>query len=435
MFRYQVLPASFFAENRQRFQACMKSQTAAVFFSNDLLPLNSDEHHRFWQNSNFYYLAGLDQEKCILLLFPDAPASEYRELLFILKTNEQIQVWEGWKYSIEEAQQASGIQSVRFVDEWDDVLHFLISHIDGFYLDFNEHDRNRLHYPTAAHRFAERLRNLFPAHALYRANPILQNLRSIKSAPEIEQIKRACQITEQAFRRILPFVRPGVWEYEIEAEIIHEFIRSGSSGHAYEPIVASGANACVLHYNQNASVCQDGDLILFDFGCQYGNYSSDLSRTIPVNGRFTERQRQVYDAVLRIHRACVQLLAPSHRCIESYHREVGKIVESELIGLGLLDRVDVEHQDPTRPLYKKYFMHGTSHHLGLDTHDIGSRFAPFQAGMVLTCEPGIYIPAEKIGIRIENDILITENGPVDLMATIPIQAEEIETLMHERFSV
>ena len=428
MFRYQPLPASFFAANRQRFVSHMLPGTAAVFFSNDLLPVNSDEHYRFWQNSNFYYLSGLDQEKCVLFLFPDAPAPEYREMLFVLKTNEHIQVWEGWKYSIEEAIYASGIESVRYVEDWEDVLHFMISHISGFFLDFNEHDRNRLHFPTAAHRFAERLRNLFPAHTLHRANPILLNLRSIKSEPEIEQIRRACQITEQAFRRVLSFVQPGVCEYEI----VHEFIRSGSAGHAYEPIIASGANACVLHYNQNASICHDGDLILFDFGCQYGNYSSDLSRTIPINGRFTDRQRQVYDAVLRIHRACVQLLVPSDHCIDSYHREVGKIVESELIGLGLLDRTLVQNQDPARPLYKKYFMHGTSHHLGLDTHDLGSRFAPFQAGMVLTCEPGIYIPEERIGIRIENDILITSNGPVDLMASIPIEAEEIETLMNER---
>lgn len=432
MFRYQPLPSSLFVNNRRRFVERMQPGAAAVFFSNDLLPVNSDQHFKFDQNSNFYYLSGIDQEKCALFLFPDAPSPEYREILFILPTSEEIQIWEGWKYSIEEAREASGVSHIRYVSDFDNVLYHLVSHIDGFFLDFNEHDRNRLHYPTAAHRFAERLRQEFPAHKLHRANPILLNLRMIKQEPEVDQMKRACDITEKAFRRVLGFVKPGILEYEIEAEIIHEFIRNGSAGHAYEPIIASGPNACVLHYGQNNAVCKDGDLILFDFGCQYGNYSSDLSRTVPVNGRFTERQLAVYNAVLRIMRACIQMLVPSDHTLDSYHKEVGKIVESELIGLGLLDKTDVANQNPDRPLYKKYFMHGASHHLGLDTHDLGSRYAKFQAGMVFTCEPGIYLPEEGFGIRIENDILVTTDGPVDLMANIPIEADEIETLMNEQ---
>lgn len=429
--RYTPPPASFFADNRKNFMARMAPGSAAVFFSNDIVPDNADMHYKFVQNSNMYYLTGIDQEEAILFLFPDAPSHRFQEVLFTKKTNEHIQVWEGWKYSKEEAGEASGIAQVKWLEEFDQTFRRLVSHFDSVYMDFNEHDRNSLWYNNANYRFANRLQREYPAHQIRRASPILEELRMIKSEPELEQMKRAIEITGDAFRRVLRRVQPGYMEYEVEAEILHEFIRRGATGPAYTSIVASGANACVLHYTQNNTAMRDGDLLLMDFGAEYGNYSADLSRTIPVNGRFNERQRQVYDAVLRVQRACIEMLRPSDLTLDEYHTEVGRIMEAELIELELLTRDEVEQQSPEAPAYKKYFMHGTSHHIGLDTHDLGGRYTPFRAGMVFTCEPGIYIPEEGFGIRLENDILITEDGPEDLMADIPIEADEIEELMQK----
>lgn len=427
--KYNAPTKALFSGNRARFAAAMQPRHAAVFFSNEVLTVNADAHYRFSQNSNMYYLSGLDQEECILFLFPDAPKPEWKEVLFIRKTNETIQIWEGWKYSIEEAREASGIRAIRYVEEFEGFIRTVISHTQGFYLDFNEHERNGHAHAGPAHEFAQRLSGLYPGHGVLRAAPILERLRSIKSEEEIRQMREAISITEKAFRRILGYVKPGVMEYEIEAEIMHEFLRNRATGEAYGSIIASGRNACVLHYVLNNAPCKEGDVLLMDFGAEYGNYSADLSRSIPVSGRFSQRQKAVYNAVLRVMKAATQMLRPG-TLLEEYHREVGRIMESELLGLGLLTKTDIENQNPDWPAYKKYFMHGTSHFLGLDTHDVGNRYEPMQPGMVFTCEPGIYILEENLGIRLENDILLTPDGNIDLMASIPLEADEIEDLMN-----
>ena len=429
--RYTPPSSDLFVLNRRNFMKKMKPGTMAVFFSNDMMVDNADGHYRFRQNSNTYYLSGIDQEKTILVLFPDAPKKEWQEMLFILKTSEIIQIWEGWKYSMEEATQASGVQTVRYFETFRSFIKNIISQTEGIYLDFNEHERNALFTPTHAHRFAQELKEEFPAHPLLRAAPVLEELRSIKSKWEIAQLQEAINITEKAFRRVLNFVKPGVTEYEIEAEITHEFLRNKATGHAYEPIIASGRNACVLHYIDNSLPCKKGDLILMDFGAEYGNYSADLSRVVPVDGVFTKRQKEVYNAVLRVHKAAVQMLTPG-TLLEAYHKEVGKLMEAELLALKLITKTDIKNQKPQQPAYTKYFMHGTSHFLGLDTHDVGNRYKPFKEGMVFTCEPGIYILEENIGIRIENDILVSRKGPIDLMKNIPIEADEIEAIMQAK---
>ncbi|MEM9722524.1 MAG: aminopeptidase P N-terminal domain-containing protein [Bacteroidota bacterium] len=426
--KYTTLPSSFFQKNRQKFAAQMKPNTIAIFHSNDLVADNADSHYRFSQNSNMYYLSGLDQEEIFLVLFPDAPNEKWKEMLFIRETNAHIQVWEGWKYSKEEAREASGVENVHFYGAFDDMIRRMASHFDGIYIDVNEHERNSLTTLSSGHRLARKFREEFPAHQIYRSAPICEALRSVKEDEELVPLREAVQITEKAFRRVLSFVQPGVYEYEIEAEIAHEFLRNRATGNAYDPIIASGGNACVLHYTENKDQCKDGDLILMDFGAEYGNYSADLTRTIPVNGVYSPRQKAVYNAVLSVMRQATALLVPG-TLIEDYHKEVGKIMEGELLGLGLIIKKDVEEQEEDSPVYRKYFMHGTSHFLGLDTHDVGNRYEPIKAGMVFTCEPGIYIPDEGFGVRIENDILVTDNGPVDLMESIPIEVEEIEALM------
>jgi len=383
----------------------------------------------FRQNADLLYLSGIDQEETILLLFPDCPNPNYKEALFLKKTNEHIAVWEGHKYTKEEAEQASGIKNIYWNEEFEKVFPMLMNWAEHCYLNLNEHDRYVHAVPYRDLRFAKEVQGKYPLHKTERSAPILSKLRSIKLEVEIELIKKACEITEKAFRRVLKFVKPGVMEYEIEAEITHDFLRNRATGHAYSPIIASGKNACVLHYISNNQKCKDGDLLLMDFGAEYANYASDLTRTIPVNGKFSKRQKDVYTAVLKVMKGASKMLVPGNT-IEKYHQEVGKLMEEELIKLKLLKASDVKKQDKKNPLYKKYFMHGTSHHLGLDVHDFGTRFfEPIQAGMVFTCEPGIYIPKEKIGIRIENDLLVTNKRPIDLMATIPIEVEEIEALM------
>lgn len=427
--KYPSLHAELFQFNRKRFTREMQAGTLAIFNSNDLMPRSGDQFYPFRQNAGMFYLSGIDQEETMLVLFPNCPKDGYDELLLIRRTNERIAVWEGHKYTKEEARAASGIEKVLFLDEAEVILHELILLAEGIYLNINENDRFLSPVETCDVRYAHTIRQRYPAHTLYRAQPILKKLQMIKSPYEVELIQHCADITGGAFQRVLEFVRPGVWEYEVEAEIIHEFIRKRCTGHAYMPIVASGKNACVLHYVENNQQCRDGDVLLMDFGCEFANYAADLTRSIPVNGVFTDRQRAVYQAVLRVLREARALLVPGNT-LDEYHKEVGRIMESELIGLGLLKREDVKDQDPKKPAYKKYFMHGTSHHLGLDVHDIGLRYEPFRAGMVFTCEPGIYIPEESLGIRLENDILITDDGPVDLFAEIPIEAEEIEELMH-----
>jgi Xaa-Pro aminopeptidase len=381
----------------------------------------------FWQ-------CGIDQEQSVLVLFPDCPKGEkFKEVLFLRQTNDHIKVWEGYKLTKEQATEISGVQTVKWLEEMPALLNEMILLAENIYLNSNENDRFESEVPSRDQRFAAELRSKYHSHNYMRAQPIMKKLRMIKSAEEVDVIKKACGITEKAFRRVLQTTKPGMLEYEVEAEIIHEFIRNGANGHAYDPIIASGGNACILHYNDNNHPLEDGDVMLLDFGCEYGNYASDLTRSIPVNGRFTQRQKDVYNAVLRVMKFATGMLRPG-TTLEAYSKEVGKMMTSELVGLKLLDPDMVAKESPNAdwPMYKMYFPHGTSHHLGLDVHDLMERYATFQPGMVFTCEPGIYIPQENLGIRLENDILVTDGNPIDLMASIPLEADEIEDLMNSK---
>jgi Xaa-Pro aminopeptidase len=427
--KYTPLPNDFFLANRGRFVQEMKPNTVAVFQSNDLMPRSGDQFFPFRQNPDLYYLTGIDQEETMLVLFPDCPRVEMRELLLIKRTNDHIAVWEGHKFTKAEASELSGVGKVLFADEAEVVLHELFLLAEGIYLNLNENDRFSTPVESRDARYAARLHQLYPGHAWHRSAPILKKLRMQKSQPELDALQVAIAVTGKAFRRVLGFVRPGVWEYEVEAEITHEFLRNRCTGHAYTPIIASGKNACVLHYVENNRPCGDGDVLLMDFGGEYANYAADLTRSIPVNGRFSTRQRKVYDGVLKVMQSARALLVPGNT-LEEYHKEVGAEMEGVLRDLGLISRDDIERQDKDKPAYKKYFMHGTSHHLGIDVHDVCLRYEPFAAGMVFTCEPGIYIPEEGLGIRLENNILLTNQQPIDLFADIPIEAAEIESLMN-----
>ncbi|MEX2593965.1 MAG: aminopeptidase P family protein [Anditalea sp.] len=428
--RYSPLDHSLYIKNREKLTRLLPPDSIAVFHSNDIMPTNADGTMKFRQNNDLFYLSGIDQEETILILCPDFPNEQMHEILFIRKTNEHIAVWEGHKYTKEEAFAASGIKNIQWVDNFESVFNSLMALSEHVFLNTNEHLRAEVRIETRDSRFIKFCQEKFPLHQYHRAAPLMHQLRAVKEYHEIDQMQIACDITEKGFRRILDFVKPGVMEYEIEAEYTHEFLMNKSRGFAYEPIIASGPSACVLHYVENNKECRDGDLLLFDVGAEYGNYNADMSRTIPVNGRFTKRQRDVYNAVLRVQRSAMDMLRPGVN-IQDYHKEVGKIMEGELMSLNLLDRTDVRNQDANNPLYKKYFMHGTSHHLGLDVHDVGTMYEPISSGMVFTVEPGIYIQEEVIGIRLENNIVIKENGYFDLMRNIPIEAGEIEDLMNK----
>ena len=427
--KYLPISNNLFTINRKNFVKRIKPNSLAIFHSNDEFPRNGDQTFAFKQNADFFYLTGIDQEQSVLLLYPDCPNLLYREVLFLRQTNEHIAVWEGHKYTKEEARAASGIEQVYWLNELDAILHSIINYADNVYINTNENDRYSHTVPYRDIRMYEELRRKYPLHHYERSAVILRALRAIKSDIEIELTRKACEITRDAFVRVLKFVKPGVAEYEIEAELTHEFLKQRATGNAYNPIIASGSNANVLHYIDNNQVCKDGDTLLMDFGAEYANYNADMTRSIPVNGRFTKRQRDVYDAVLRVMRGAIKIIR-NGILLSDYHEEVGKMMTSELIGLTLLKKSDVEKQDPKMPLYKKYFMHGTSHHLGLDVHDFANRYRTFEVGNILTCEPGIYIPEEGLGIRLENDILITKDGNVDLMADIPLEAEHIEEIMN-----
>jgi len=428
--KYSPIKNALFIENRKKLTGQLKPGSIAVFNSNDIQPTNADGTMVFRQNSDIFYLSGIDQEESILVLCPDFPDEKMREILFLRETNEEIAIWEGHKYTKEEAIETSGIQNIKWLSEFESTFNVLMAETENVYLNTNEHTRRPLEeVETRDARFIKWSKNKFPLHNYLRIAPIIYNLRMIKSEIEIELMQIACDITEIGFRRILGFVQPGVYEYEIEAEFIHEFVRRRSKGFAYTPIIASGFNACVLHYIENKDQCKDGDVLLLDVGAEYANYNADLTRSIPVNGRFTSRQKDVYNAVLRVQREAFDMLLPGN-VIPKYHKEVGKIMESELLGLGLIDKTDIKNQDPDKPAYKKYFMHGTSHHLGLDVHDVGSHFRKFEENMLFTVEPGIYIREENLGIRLENDVVIKKDGIHDLMASIPIEAEEIEEIMN-----
>lgn len=428
--KYDRINKELFISARSGFMKSMEKSALAVFNSNDIYPISADSTIPFQQHRDIFYLSGVDQEESILVLFPDASNPDHREILFLRETNEHIAIWEGEKLTKEAAFETAGISTVYWLDQFQTIFKQLMAEASSIYLNTNEHLRANTEVQTREDRFIEWVKKEFPAHQVRKSAPIMHRLRSVKHKIELDLMQNACNITKKGFERLLKFVKPGVMEYEIEAELIHEFIRNRSKGFAYTPIIASGKNACVLHYIENNQECKDGDVILLDVGAEYANYASDLTRCIPVNGRFTARQKDVYNAVLRVKNAAQKLLVPGTMMAE-YHKEVGKLMESELLGLGLIDQTDIKNQDPKWPAYKKYFMHGTSHFIGLDTHDVGLWNEPVKAGMVFTCEPGIYIPEEGLGIRLEDDLVVQESGaPFNLMREIPIEADEIEDIMN-----
>ena len=426
--KYTPLPASVFSQHRQRFVSQLKPNSIAVFNSNDIYPISADSTLPFAQHRDLFYLSGIDQEETILVLYPDAKNPDQRELVFVRETNAHIAVWEGHKLTQKETTEISGVKNVLWTDNFEKIFLELAKSADNIYVNTNEHYRAKVETQTREDRFIAWCKEQFPNHHYEKSNFILQGLRGVKDLEEIAQIQYACNITEKGFRRILSFVKPGVWEHEIEAEFAHEFLCNRSKGFAYTPIIASGANSNVLHYIENCRKCKEGDMLLLDVGAEYGNYSSDMTRTIPVSGRFSTRQRAVYDAVLKVKNEATKLLVPGTLWKE-YHKEVGKLMSSALIDLKLLTKNEVSENAEA---YKKYFMHGTSHHLGLDTHDYGLLDKPMQANMVFTVEPGIYIPDEGFGIRLEDDVVVQENGAaLNLMENIPIEADEIESLMRQ----
>ena len=429
--KYKPLSKSFYQNTRKSFMAEMESNSLAIFNSNDIYPISADSVMPFEQHRDLFYLSGIDQEESIIILFPDAIDSKHKEIAFVKKTNSHTAVWEGPKLNKEKTYELSGIKTVYWLEDFKDIFQELSTQCSKFYFNTNEHYRQAVETETREDRFIKWCKNQYPAHNVAKSNPILQKLRSVKDDQEITQIKKACDITEKAMRRVISFLKPDVWEYEIEAELVHECIKNRSKGFAYQPIIASGFNANILHYTLNNKKCKSGELVLIDVAAEYGNYSADVTRTFPVSGVYTERQKKVYNAVLNVKNEATKLLVTGTLWKE-YHKEVGKIMTSELIGIGLLDKSDIQNQDPENPAYKKYFMHGTSHHLGLNTHDYGLLNLPMESQMVFTVEPGIYIPEEGFGIRLEDDVVIQKSGePINLSKSIPIEIEEIESLMNK----
>lgn len=426
--KYSPIDPQLFSSNREKVFAQMADNSIALLFAADAMPRNGDLHYQYRQSSDFFYLTGIEQEKSALLL--SKSDGKCRTVLFILEADETMVIWEGKKLSFEEAKQISGISEVKFLSSFDDFLKTAMPSTDCIYLNANENLRAQSAIPTADERIGKEIREKYHLYTFKRFAPLLTAARVIKSDIEIQLMQTACNITESAFRKVMSTTAPGMKEYEVEAEIIGEFIRKGANGHAYEPIIAAGKNACYLHYNFNNDTLKDGDLLFMDFGAEYANYSADLSRAIPINGEFSKRQRAVYDAVLRVMEHAKTLLKPG-TTIAQYHKEVCKAMDSELIGLGLYSKVDSLNAPKDKPRYFQYYMHGTSHFMGLDTHDVGDRNQTLEPGMVFSCEPGIYIMEEGLGIRLENDVVITENGCRDLMENIPIDPDEIEELMQQ----
>jgi Xaa-Pro aminopeptidase len=428
--RYEPIPAGLFIRNRQNLCRLLQPKSMVILHANDIYPTNADGTMPFKQNSDLFYLTGVDQEETILVLMPDASDPKEREILFVKETSELLAIWEGEKLSKDQAREVSGIQRVEWSNTFESCLHRWAPLVDSIYLSTNEHLRASIAVETRNARFIKDCQNRYPLHRYERLAPLTQRLRAIKDTEEICIMQHACDITGAGFRRLLGFIKPGVGEWEIEAELIHEFVRRGSRGFAYPPIVGSGKNSCILHYVDNDRVCQDGDLVLLDVAAEYAGWNSDLTRTLPINGKFSQRQRAVYDAVLRVMRAANQILRPGILPAD-YQKQVLELMEPELIGLGLFTAREAKDQGPDKALVKKYFMHGTSHPLGLDVHDVCPPHTPFAEGMVLTIEPGIYIPEEALGIRLENNVLLGKDGNFDLMVGIPIEADEIEALMQQ----
>jgi Xaa-Pro aminopeptidase len=426
--KYLPLNSKIFIQNRARFIERMDKNAIAIFNSNDELPSNGDAIHTFKQNSDLLWLTGIEQEDSMLILFPDNPDAKYREVLVLTRPNELKEKWDGHRLRIAEAIAISGIQTIVWLDALEASLQPWIHLADTIYLNTNENDRKANLVPVRDYRYAEMMKQRYPLHAYKRSAKILKDLRAVKSALEVEVIQKAIDITDVAFRKLLQIIKPGTMEYEIEAEIIHSFLMQRATGQAYNSIIASGDRARTLHYVENNQECKDGELILMDFGALYGNYAADLTRTIPVNGKFSKRQKEVYNCCLHLHKYAASILKPGISIID-YTEKVGDEATIAFQKIGLINKADIKNEDPNNRAYRKYLYHGISHHLGLDVHDLGTRTAPVKQGMVFTVEPGIYIEEEKMGVRIENNFWITKNGNKDLMKNIPITVEEIEQLM------
>ncbi len=426
--RYSKINSELFIRNRDRMIGQLEKKSIAIIHSNDQMVRSGDQYYPYRQNSDMFYLCGIEQEMSVLLICGDQENADKRVILFIRKPDPALETWEGKKLDKETAGKISGIKTVNWLENFEAVARELILQSRSIYCNIPEQPKFKPEYPSRDERSMNLLRRDFPSHVFKRLAPLMAELRLVKEPDELELIRKAVEITGDGFEKVLGFIKPGLKEFEVEAVLSHEFIRQGCAGHAYPPIIASGENACMLHYIKNDSVCRDGDLLLMDLGAEYANYASDCSRTVPVNGRFTKRQKELYDANLRVFKGARSLMKPG-TTIDKINKEVGKLWEEEHIKLGLYTSAEVRKQDKANPLYKKYYMHGTAHFMGLDVHDVGSKQEELNPGMVLTCEPGIYIPEEKTGIRLENDILITEDGYVDLMEDIPIEAEEIVELM------
>ncbi len=430
--RYPKLPATLFTRNRKIFTSKLAPSSIAILTSNDMMPTNADDLMGFAQNNDLFYLSGIDQEESILLLNPDASLPENKEILFVKETNDLIKVWEGDKLTKDQATEISGIKNVKWLKDFELTLQYMAFDADTFYLGHNEHKKTTTaNMCTQQDRMIQFCKEKYPLHEYKRVAKITREIRQIKSEEEVASIQKAVDISIGGFKRVLKAVKPEIMEYELEAELTYELLRKGAKRHAFLPIVASGENACALHYNTNDNKCKDDDMVLMDFGVCYANYNSDTTRCFPVNGKFSKRQKQVYNAVLHCLKEGSKLLKPGVLSAD-YEKQMASLVEEQLIGLGLLKERHIKKQDPENPLYKKYFMHGTAHHLGLDVHDVGLYTRPFEAGMVLTCEPGIYIAEEGIGCRLENDYLITEDGAVNLAKDMPIEIEEIEAIMQKK---
>jgi Xaa-Pro aminopeptidase len=426
--KYHRLNPAIFIQNRQRFMKEMKPQSIAIFVSNDEFPSNGDALHGFKQNSDLYWLSGIEQEDSMLILFPDNPDPKFREVLVLVRPNELKEIWDGKRLRRNEGQEISGIQTIVWLDSIDALLQQWIHLADIIYLDSNENDRKASLIRSREYRFIDEMKARYPLHQYERAAKIMKKLRSIKTALEIEVIQKAIDITDATFRRLLTFIKPGVWEYEIEAEIWHSFLSQRATGPAYGSIIASGDRARTLHYVSNNAECKDGELVLMDFGAEYGGYCADLTRTVPVNGKFSKRQKTVYNACLHLHNYAKSLLKPGISIVD-YTEKVGDEATVIFQKIGLLRKSDIKNEDKENRAYRKYLYHGISHHLGIDVHDLGTRTAPIEPGMLFTVEPGIYIEEEQMGVRIENNVWITKNGNKDLMKNIPITVEDIEALM------
>jgi Xaa-Pro aminopeptidase len=425
--RYEPIQSELFVTNRERLRQLLPPHSLAVVNANDALPTNADGTLAMVPNSDLFYLTGIEQEQTILVIFPDADEEKHRELLFLREPTAENQLWEGHKFTQEEARTISGIKRIHWLSEFPRLFHRLMCEAQRVFLNGNEHHRAVVEVESRDARFATDTRRRYPLHDYQRLAPLMHRLRAVKSDLELALIREASELTAAGFLRVLKFTKPGVRETEVEAEFAHEFIRRGSR-FAYLPIIGSGVNACCLHYVANSAVCRNGDLLLLDVAAACANYNADMTRTIPVNGRFTRRQKQVYNAVLRVLRQSIQALVPGKKTT-AWQKEVEQFMEKELVDLGLLTLREIQRQDPEKPAFKKYFMHGAGHPIGLDVHDVAVISEPMQAGWVMTVEPAIYLPKEGFAVRLENDVLVTEKGPVDLMADVPIEADEIEALM------